>query len=48
MNILKDISEDVLLSFSRLTTMEKHLHRLAEGSTNKASEVINGISVLDH
>jgi len=38
MKILKDISEDVVLSFGRLATMEKHLHRLAEG---KASEVIN-------
>ena len=38
---LKDISEDVVLSFGRFTTMEKHLHRLAEGSTAKASEAIN-------
>ena len=41
MNTLKDISEDVVLSFGRLATMEKHLHRLAEGSNNKTSEVIN-------
>ena len=35
MNILKDLSEDVIMSYGRLATMEKHLHRLAEGCTNQ-------------